>query len=146
MILGCDFQSDMLLRSDKCILTCCNWYFIHILGIFQQGVGGSFGWYLLIFANGVGWMQKCGNGWWLWLSKPWIIIKWSTFVWMPQALRLKNDILNFGPCQKKHDGKYCGYQNYLGLQETEKIVLAVCIIETSIKNHLLLLFRLCAFK
>jgi hypothetical protein len=48
MILGCDFQSDMLLRGDECILTCYNWYFIPILGIFQQGVGGSFGWCLLI--------------------------------------------------------------------------------------------------
>jgi len=27
---------------------------------------------------------------------------------------------NFGPCQKKHDGKYCGCQSYLGLQETNK--------------------------
>jgi len=27
---------------------------------------------------------------------------------------------NFGPCQKKHDGKYCGCQSYLGLQETDK--------------------------
>jgi hypothetical protein len=27
----------------------------------------------------------------------------------------KNDILDFGPCQKKHDGKYCGYQSYLSL-------------------------------
>jgi len=28
---------------------------------------------------------------------------------------------NFGLCQKKHDGKYCGCQSYLGLQETNKI-------------------------
>jgi hypothetical protein len=36
-------------------------------------------------------------------------------------VRLKNDIPYFGPCQKKHNGKYCGCQSYLGLQETEKI-------------------------
>jgi hypothetical protein len=41
-------------------------------------------------------------------------------LWLPQALRPKNDIQDFGPCQKKHDGKYYGYQSYLGLQETEK--------------------------
>jgi hypothetical protein len=58
----------------------------------------------------------------------------------------RNDILDFGPCQKKHDGKYCGYQSYLGLQETEKIVLVACIIKTYMKNHLLLLFPLCALK
>jgi hypothetical protein len=49
MILGCDFQNDMLLGGDKCILICYNWYFIPILGIFQQGVGDSFGgiyWFL----------------------------------------------------------------------------------------------------
>jgi hypothetical protein len=63
MILGCDFQSDMLLGGDECILICYNWYFILILGIFKQGVGDSFGRYLLIFANGVGWMKKCGYGW-----------------------------------------------------------------------------------
>jgi len=33
----------------------------------------------------------------------------------------KNDIPNFGPCQKKHDVKYCDYQSYLGLQKTKKI-------------------------
>ncbi len=33
----------------------------------------------------------------------------------------KNDIPDFGPCQKKHDGKYYGCQSYLGLQEIEKI-------------------------
>ncbi len=123
MILGCGFQSDMLLGGYKCIITCCNWYFIPISSIFQQVVGGSFGWHLLIFANGMGRMQKCGYGWWLWLSKPWIIMEWSTFVWMlwlPQALKPKNDIQDFGPCQKKHDGKYYGFQSYLGLQETEK--------------------------
>jgi hypothetical protein len=90
MFLGCDFQSDMLIGGDKCILTCYNWYFKPIFGRFQQGVVGSFGWYLLIFANGMGWVQKCGYGWWLWLSKPWTIIKWSTFVWMlwlPQTLQ-----------------------------------------------------------
>jgi hypothetical protein len=111
MILRCDFQSDMLLGGDEWILTCCNWYFKPISGRFQQGVGGLFKWYLLIFAIGVGWVQKCGYGWLLWLSKPWIIIKWSTFVWilwLPQAFKPKNDILDFGPCQKKHDGKYCG--------------------------------------
>ncbi len=100
-------------------------------------MGVSFRWYLLIFANGVRRVQKCGYGWWLWLSKPWIIIKWSTFVWMlwlPQAFRPKSDILNFGPCQKKHDGKYCGFQSYLGLQKIEKIVLVACIIKTSIKK------------
>jgi hypothetical protein len=126
MILECDFQSDMLLGGDECILICYNWYFIPISGIFQLGVGDSFKWYLLIFANGVGRVQKCGYGWWLWLSKPWITIKWSTFVWMlwlPQALRPENDILGFGPCQKKHDGKYCGFQSYLGLQEIEKLFL-----------------------
>jgi hypothetical protein len=58
----------------------------------------------------------------------------------------KNDILDFGPCQKKHDGKYCGSQSYVGLQEIEKIALATCIIKTSIKNHLLLLFPLCDLK
>ncbi len=90
----------MLLGGDKCILTCFNWCFIPISSIFQQAMGGSFGWYLLIFANGVGGVQKCGYGWWLWLSKPWIIMEWSTFVWMlwlPQTLRPENDILNFGP-------------------------------------------------
>lgn len=35
-------------------------------------------------------------------------------------VRPKNDP-NFGLCQKKHDGKYCGSQSYLGLQETNKI-------------------------
>jgi len=149
MILGCDFENDMLLGDDKCILICYNWYFIPTLGIFQQGVGDSFGWYLLIFANGVGQVKKCGYGGWLWLSKPWIIIEWSTFVWMlwlSQVVRPKNDILDFGPCQKKHDGKYCGFQSYLSLQKIEKIVLDACIIKTSIKNHLLLLFPLCVLK
>jgi hypothetical protein len=65
---------------------------------------------------------------------------------LPQAVRPENDILDFGPCQKKHDGKYCGFQSYLGLQEIEKIVLDACIIKTSIKNHLLLLFPLYALK
>jgi hypothetical protein len=82
MILGCDFQSDMLLGGDECILTCCNWYFKPISSRFQQGLRGSFEGYLLIFAIGVGWMQKCGYGWLLWLSEPWIIIKCSTFVWI----------------------------------------------------------------
>jgi hypothetical protein len=54
MILRCGFQSDMLLGGVECILNYCNWYFIPISSIFQQGVGGSFGWYLLIFGNGVG--------------------------------------------------------------------------------------------
>ncbi len=35
-------------------------------------------------------------------------------------VKLENDIPYFGPCQKKHNGKYCGYQSYLGLQKTEK--------------------------
>ncbi len=54
MVLGCNFQSDMLLGGDECILTCCNWYFKPILVGFQQGMGGSFGCYLLIFAKEVG--------------------------------------------------------------------------------------------
>ncbi len=52
----------MLLGGDECILTCCNWYFEPISGRFQQGVGGSFEWYLQVFAIGVGWVQKCGYG------------------------------------------------------------------------------------
>ncbi len=35
-------------------------------------------------------------------------------------VRPENDIPNFGPCQKKHDGKYCGCQSYSSLQEIEK--------------------------
>ncbi len=54
MLVYSDFQIDMLLGGDECILTCCNWCFKPILGGFQQGVGGSFKWYLLIFVNGVG--------------------------------------------------------------------------------------------
>jgi len=36
MILGCDFQSDMLLGGDKCILIWCNWYFIPIQAYFNK--------------------------------------------------------------------------------------------------------------
>ncbi len=60
------------------------------------------------------------------MTIPWTIIKWSTFVWMlwlPHALPCKawKWYSKFGPCQKKHNGKYCGCQSYLSLQETEKI-------------------------
>jgi hypothetical protein len=36
-------------------------------------------------------------------------------------VRPENNIPDFGPCKKKHDGKYCGCQSYLGLQEIKKI-------------------------
>jgi hypothetical protein len=36
-------------------------------------------------------------------------------------VKLENDIPNFGPCQKKCNGKYYGCQSYLSLQETKKI-------------------------
>jgi hypothetical protein len=49
-------------------------------------------------------------------------------------VRLENDIPNFGPYQKKRDGKYCGCQSYLGLQVT-KYAFVVCIIKTSIRNN-----------
>jgi hypothetical protein len=42
-------------------------------------------------------------------------------------VRLENDIPNFGPYQKKHDGKYYGCQSYLDLQVTNKI--CICCLD-----------------
>jgi hypothetical protein len=112
-------------------------------------VGGSFKWYLLSFANGVGASAKM----WLWVMIMVVktlnhhqMIHFCVDVVIATSTYARNDILDFGPCQKKHDGKYCGYQSYLGLQKTEKTVLVACIIKTSMKNHLLLLFPLCVLK
>jgi hypothetical protein len=49
-------------------------------------------------------------------------------------VRLENDIPNFGPYQKKRDGKYCAKVIWVYKQLT-KYAFVVCIIKTSLRNN-----------
>jgi len=61
------------------ILNCWNFKHIWTIIIHQQECGSFI---LVGFLNWNGASAKISHGWWLWLSKTWTFIKWSTFMWM----------------------------------------------------------------